>query len=886
LNDLWFRARSLLFSRRADRELAEEVQFHLDCERAKLESTGLDRAEAQRRAVLAFGGVSAVTEACRDARGVGLLADVSTDIRYGWRGLRRSPLFAVTVVGSLVLGIGANVTVFTLIRAALWRPMPVSHPEQIVHVRRASPTQTDLRDTSSSYLLYQQLREAAGPQAHIVAKGTAARRKFGIDPDSKERVIGEAVTEDFFDMLGVPPVAGRLFVPGDDSPSGGRRVAVLSHRFWTTRFSGDAGILGSTIYYDEMPFTVVGVAARGFDGVDAERRVQVWIPVTADVQITPDWLRSPSYYWLTLLGRLQPGAREGDLQGVLDVRFRAHLETALLPDMPPRIRSFFRSEHIQIRRAAAGLATTGRRYEPQLRVLAGIAACMFLICCANVANLVRARNARRRDEFALRRALGASGPRLVRQLLVEGLMLGVAGMAGSLLVAPWISASVLALLPTPERLAFDLAPDRAIMAVAIALGAVSSMTAIANPAWWPARTPGSQTLMSRVTRRQVTSRATVAIQLAIVLVLLVVAGLCLSVLQRLDAVALGFDATSVAAVDISFPRGAPAPRVASIFEDVRRRLEQSGGVESSSYAFPAVYDSGGSSMGIAPTGYTPAPGEDITAGTILVGPGFFTTLRIPVKEGRAFDATDISARAPVVVVNETFARRYFAGRPATGESVRIPALPRPTVSTIVGVVGDVRHYGARTDPWPMVYSPGPAPGARLLVRGRDQTATLAAVRAAVESAGAPVQIEAIRPLADAVSAMIGRERLLAVLSSGVALVAIMLAALGLYGIVAYGVTCRRSEFGIRLALGARRVDVHRLVLAETASVVAIGVIAGIAGAAAASRLLSGLVASSPALEWPLLSGAVIALVAVALLASWIPAWRASRTDPALTLRAE
>jgi predicted permease len=549
----------------------------------------------------------------------------------------------------------------------------------------------------------------------------------------------------------------------------------------------------------------------------------------------------------------------------------------------------FRDEHIVVRPAGAGLATTGRRYEPQLRVLTGIAGCIFLICCANVANLVRARNARRRDEFALRRALGASRPRIFRQLLVEGLMLGIAGTGGSLVVAPWIGGGILGLLPTTEPLAFDLAADPVILAVATTLGMVSALAAITLPAWWPATSGTSHASLSpaaRVTRRPVTSRTTVAIQLAAVLVLLVVAALCLSMLHRLRTVDLGFDASSVAAVNLSFPKAAPAPRLSIVFEDVRRSLEASPAIESASYAFPPVYDSGGTSMGIAPAGYTPRPGEDIGAGVISVGPGFFTTLRIPVKEGRALESSDITGGTPVVIVNQTFARRYFSGRTAVGETVRIPALPEPTISTIVGVVGDVRHYGVRTEPWPMVYQPGVSASGMLLVRHREPAAAVTAIRTAVEAVGAPAQIEAIHPLADVVAAMVSRERLLAVLSSGVALVATALAALGLYGIVAYGVTCRRSEFGIRLALGARRGDVQRLVLRETLTIVAVGMTTGIAGAVAASRLLARIVPGSPPLDWMLLSSAVIGLVAVALLASWIPAWRASLTDPALTLRAE
>jgi predicted permease len=724
LSDLWYRIRSLLFSRRADVELAEELQFHLDREREKRERGGLNPLDARRQSVIAFGGVAGATEACRDARGVTSLTDVSKDLRYGWRSLRRNPLFALTVVGSLALGIGANVTVFTLMRAALWRPMPVSHPEEIVHLRRGDPARTDGRETSMSYVLFQELRDAAAPAARVVAKSTPSRRKFGFDPTSRERITAEAVTDGFFEVLGMAPAVGRVLSTGDDGPTGGRRVAVLSHRFWTTRFSADPGVVGRTIYVDEASFEIVGVVTRGFDGLDAERQVQVWIPVTADPRITPESLPSHHRYWLTLLARVAPGADLARLEGAVDARFRAHLEQRLLPDMSPRVQAMLKKDRVQLRAAAAGLATTGRRYESQLWVLAGIASCIFLICCANVANLVRARQARRRDEFALRRMLGASRGRLFRQLLVEGLILATASTAASLLAAPWLASGILNLLGPTEPFAFDLSPDRAIVAIATVLGIASAIGASTFPAWRPAARSLSVGHASRVTGRLVASRATVAVQLAIVLVLLVVSGLCLSTLQQLRAVALGFDAESVTTAHLSFPKATEPSRPSVVLEAVRQRLQQSSAIEAASYAFPDVYDAGGSSMGIAPVGYPRAPGEDIEAGTIAVGPSFFETLHIPLTDGRTFSASDMR-ESSVVVVNQTFARRYFGERRAVGEAVRIPAQPEPRISTIIGVVGDVRHYGVRAKPWPMVYQPGTNASAQLLVRGHATAATAA-----------------------------------------------------------------------------------------------------------------------------------------------------------------
>src|SRR5262245_52900086 len=273
-----FKVRGLWRDAALEAEMAEEMRAHLERLEAANRDAGLSPEAARYAARRQFGNFASVQERAREEWRFRRLEHVIKDLQYAWRSLRGNPVFALAVIGSLVLGIGANVTVLTLMRAALWRPLPVSHPEQIVHVRRTNPASTAGAESSFSYVLLQQLRESAGPAAQIIAQTSARQRKFGLDPSSKERVIGEAVSEDFFAVLGVRPAVGRLFVAGDDGPGGGQRVAVLSDRFWKKRFQADPAALGRTIYYDERPFTVVGVAVQGFDGVDAERHVQVWIP--------------------------------------------------------------------------------------------------------------------------------------------------------------------------------------------------------------------------------------------------------------------------------------------------------------------------------------------------------------------------------------------------------------------------------------------------------------------------------------------------------------------------------------------------------------------------------------------------------------------------------
>jgi predicted permease len=860
----------------------EELSEHLRLLTEEYARKGFTMDEARRLAMLKLGAGEPTTEAWRDEQRLRPLEDAWRDARLAVRQAVFAPVFTLAVVGSLVLGLGATVTIYTVMRAALWRPADgVVRPEQIVHLVRTTPNDPARTELTSSYALFQELREAASPAAtRVVAKATAGRHKFGVTPESRERVTGEAVSDEFFAVLGVSPIAGRLFVSGDDRPTGGDRVVVLSHRFWTARFQGDPNVVGRAVYYDEVPFTILGVAAERFEGIDAERSIDVWIPITADPAIPPDRLRKPSSFWLTMLARVSPETSTAAVQSTLNQRFRAHLEAHVLPGLPARFADVFANQQLQIRPAPAGLSTTGRQYELQLRILLCLALSILLICCANVANLVRARNEHRAPEFALRRALGAGRSRLIRQVVVEGVLLTGAGACGAMLLAPVAGRWLMRLVGTPD-LALDLTPDLSIGIFASCLVVASALAIFLWPAWQLV-TASHELTSARVSRRLRAGKIIVASQVATVMVLLVVTGLALVMLRRLDAVPLGFDPTSVWSVELSFSKQRSTSERTATLERLRRALQDSEGVDVVSYAYPMVYGVGGWSMGIVPEGYVPAPGEDTEVGVLAVGPGFFATLRVPIEQGRVFESADAAGSSNGVVVNAAFARRYFPNRTALGQSIRMPA-PVPGIRQIIGVVGDVRHYGVRSEPWPMVYQPGPNPASSLLVRVSDARAPLAVLTSAVEAEG-DAQIDAVRPLSEAVAVLVGRERMLARLSTTVAAVTLLLAALGLYGLVAFAVSCRRAEFGIRLALGALPADVRRLVIREAAVVVAVGVGTGLALSSLASRLLGGVIHDAPPLELPTLIAAIVCMTAVALVAAWLPAWRAGRTDPTTTLR--
>jgi predicted permease len=872
---------SLLRSR-DDERIREELAEHLASLTDEYVRAGFPADQAGRRARLTLGAADAVSEACRDEQRLRPLEDAWQDARIVVRQAINAPVFTLAVVGSLVLGIGATVTIYAVMRAGLWKPLAgVVEPGRIVHLVRENRADRGRGQFSSSYVLFQELRAAAGSAARVVAKRTAGRHRFGSDRESRERVTGEAVSDNFFAVLGVSPVAGRVFTDGDDNVAGGASVAVLSDRFWRTRFQSDPGVVGRTIYYDEAPFLVVGVAAKGFIGVDAERPIDIWIPITSDPSIGPDWLREPSYAWLTLLARLGPGANPAGLESMLDQRFRAHLETHLLLDMPARMRAVFGEQHLEVRQAAVGLATTGRRYQTQLHVLMGLALSILLISCANVASLVRARSERRRPEFAMRRALGASRGRLVRQLTTEGLLLTGLGAVGGLLLAPIAGRGLLRLLPNQD-LVLDLTPDLQVIAVTASLAVACTLVVFAWPGWRLASVIhgiGSR----RVFRRLIGEKVIVATQLATVMALLIVTGLALTMLRRLDAVPLGFDATAVWSAALSFPKNAPDRQAVDTLERLRRTLTEAKAVEAVTYAFPTVYDTGGSSKGIVPDGYVAAPGEDTQVGIMAIGPGFFEALHIPLRQGRAFGTADVGGKAVGVLVNEAFVRRYFPDRVALGRVIRMR--PATEGRAIIGIVGDVRHYGVRVDPWPMVYELGAQRGSRLLLRARDPRGALAVLESSVK-AEPGAQLEAVVPLTDTVTALVAREWIVARLSTIVAFVALSLAALGLYGVVSVAVACRRPEFGIRLALGAPPARVRWLVLRETGTVVGIGVGTGLALGYLASRALGRFITDVPPMDPFLALGAALCLGAAALVAAWLPVWRAGAVDPTVVLRAE
>jgi putative ABC transport system permease protein len=871
-----------MWGTRREREIDQELRFHIESQIAENLRAGMPPAEARRQAILAFGGPEQIREECRELRPLHWVGTLCADVRYALRSLLASPIFTLSAVASIALGIGANAAIFTLLHAALWKPLPVPRPHELFHAIRSDGVE---QNWSYSWPLYQELRDAVAPYGAVFARGSAGPRRFNLRGAEPERVIGEAVTAEYFSALEISPFAGRLIDGSDDASQ--QPVVVLSYSFWTRRFRADPAIIGKIVQYQEMPFQVIGVAQAGFDGVDTGVATDVWAPTkVVDSQFVAD---GNSSNWLTVMVR---GTDAHGAQSAIEGRFQRHVAEEELPRATgQRYRLSLQSQHIRLRPAASGLASQGRPYERALMVLMGIVGVVLLIACANVANLLLARNISRRQEIAVRMALGAGRARLASQLLSESLVLALAGAAAGLLLGMAGCRLLLRLLPASRiPLEFDLRPDATVLA-AMALAVIATaLLCGAGPVWraWRLSEGGLAPHSIRITERTFGRKLLVIGQLALSLVLIAGAGLFLKTLHGLATTDLGFRPERVMAFEISFPRAASKEHRAQVAGELFRRLTARSGI-SATYTSPGVYENGAWSRVMRVLDGTKLPaGIDTEVQLFGVGPAFFETLGIRVLAGRTPDIHDGPNSPSVAVVNETFARKFFPSRSALGHVLEPARKNAGGPSEIVGVVADVKHMGVKQTARPVVYLPAlqlnGLEGTLLVRAGLRQVELERLVRAELKQVDASARVEYFSTLETAVNSMISRERLIAYLSTTFGLLAALLAAVGLYGVMAYAMSRRTGEIGIRMALGARSRDIRWMALSESLRLIGAGVMVGVPVALGAGRLFRGLLYGVSATDPWVLGAATLVMFAVALLAGWLPAARAARIDPNSALR--
>jgi predicted permease len=822
------------------------------------------------------------------------------DLRHAIRQMLKAPVFTVVATLSLGLGIGANTAIFSLVNGVLLKPLPVRAPGEVVAVFTSDFSGPPYG--GSSHPDYLDFREKCDAFAGLSAYTLQPVAILGEEGQSA-RLWAELVTGDYFATLGIPIARGRALAPEDDRPEAA--AAVLSHDVWQRRFASDPDVLGRPLTLSGRTFTVVGVAAPGFAGLVRGLAADLWLPLSARPALNPDASplsdrRSRAY---RILGRLKPGVGLATAQSQLSV-------------LASQLHKAYPDEWSDVRREPRRISVlpeSAARVDPRMSgplsafsvLLMGVVGLVLLIACANIAGLVLARAAERGSEVAIRLSLGASRARIVRQFLTENLMLALLGGGAGWLLAVWATALVGSLrLPLPLPLRLEIMPDARVVGFALAvslatgivLGLVPGLQA-SRPDLLPALRHEARTGAAHRSRlRQVL----VIAEVAFCLVLLVGGGLFLRSLRNATAIDPGFDPRNVLVLsaDLSLA-GYDATRAAAFQGELAERLRGVPGVEAAGLAAALPLDPHAQSRRrVYVPGYTEQPGEDMEVHLGVVGPGYFDALRIPILRGRGFGPADVAEAPGVVMVNEAFARRFWPGQDPIGRTMRAAGDDGPLLE-VVGVAGDGKYGSLSEDPLPFFYEPfvqdfrfarrmGAFMPAAIAVRvGGDPLAHAATLRDAVQSLDPSLPVYGARTLEQHLGVALLPARVAGYALGFFGLLGLGLASLGLSGIVAYSVSQRTHEIGVRVALGASRSDVLRLVLAEGMRLTVIGLAVGLLLAFLAGRLVSGLLLGGLSAADPATFLAVgVLLVLMALVASYLPARRALRVDPMAALRRE
>jgi predicted permease len=841
-----------------------------------------------------------------------VMRHLAADLRYALRTFRKAPLFAVIAIGSMAFGIAANTAVFTLVDQVVLRPLPVDDPGQLVQVS-APDTESyggTMGDGSElSYAMYRDLRDH-----NEVFRGMFCRMPFEMSVAvgrQAELVPGELVSGTLFPQLGVRPALGRLLAADDERAPGDRAVAVLSHAYWRSRFGADAGIIGRTISISGHPFEVVGVVEPDFKGFDIGQPARVYVPISMQPQIGPAWLELETrrFRFVQVYGRLRDGVTAAGAQAALQPLFQSILQReAAEPEFATAsadTKRRFLEGAVGVDDASRGRSRFRRSVSEPLLILMAVAAGVLLIVCANVANLLLARGAARHRGLALRLAVGASRLQIVRLLLVESLALAGAGAFAGLLLATWGAQFLLGFYATPgSEIAVGAEPDGRVLLFTMAVAVVTAVVAGLVPAFRSSRVDLAPTLKGSgggVVAEQPTLRRTLVVaQVTLSFVLLCWAGLFVRSLQNLAAVDPGFVTDRVVTFRVP-PAVADydATRARAFADMLVQGIERTPGVSAAAYSFMPLLGGGGWGMSLTVEGYNP-PSADEEPGAAInaVSPGYFRAMGIPLVAGRDFDERD----GPVAdagtgwpyraaIVNQTFAERYFKGANPIGRRLGFDTDPgSPTPIEIVGVARDSRYRRIKEDPHPQVFVPFRQARMETIAfyvrTAGDADAVMQSIRRAVAAIDPLVPIYEVSTLEDLISQSIVNERLIAALSTALSTMATLLAVVGLYGVMAYSVTRRTREIGIRMALGAVGRQIAAAVMREAGLLVAVGLALGLAGAWWLGRYAESQLYGVAPNDLATIVVAAAVLAAIGAFAAFFPARRASRVSPMTALRDE
>jgi predicted permease len=897
---------------RLDSEMQTELAFHIEQRAEDLMRSGLSREEALRRARIELGGIPAQTEEMRAAWGTRGWDDLYGDIRYALRSFAKTPGFTAIAVISLALGIGANTTIFSVTKHMLLDRLAAHKPEDlrlfawtsakksVVHSSWGMSTHTPdgkRLSTSFTYPVYEQLRRQNRVFDDVFAFKRFPRLTATIDAQS-EAVSAEIVSGNFYRTLGVRPVLGRPIEDSDDGAPGSGPVAVISDEFWARRFGRSPGVVGKTIQLNLTPITIIGVNPKGFTGASSTQEApDVILPFSMVSIATPVWskkplLTDPDLWWVLVMGRVKPGVADEQARAALDLVLNATVRSTETVGKDESVPSFVLQD------GSRGENQEGQMFSKPAYVLMALAGFVLLLACANLANLLLARASSRQREMSVRLALGAGRSRILRQMFTESLLLSLAGGVAGLALGYLGRNAIPRLLSSAwETSTTDIPFDWKIFGFTAAISILTGLLFGLAPAWQASRTQVSSGLKDSalsVTQRSrnLTGKTIVVVQVALSMLLLVGAGLFVRTLMNLSGSHLGFRPDGILLFDLQPPHTRYAgPKDLAFYHRVEERLRAVPGVSAVSLSDVTLISNRVSSRDFTPDGLPKKPTEEEQSSLVMsVGQGFFSTMGIPIVAGRAFDSTDTETSPLVAIVNQRLVQEFF------------PSNINPIGRTfkqgddnhirIVGIAGDAKYNSLRYDPPATLYVPY-----RQQLSGRQSmtyeistrmkpAAIVPALRSVVAQEDKDVPLLDVRTQQEQIDDTTREERIFASLTSGFGVLALILACIGIYGIMAYAISRRTNEIGIRMALGARPGRVLRMVLGEAWWMAVIGVVAGLGAAVAMGRLIASMLFGLKPWDPVTLGIAALLLVAVALAASWIPAQRAAGVEPMKALRHE